>query len=52
MLYVGPNRHPINAQTSSAYADLGVEQIVAPLGARTVEKLALRADALIESVHG
>ena len=52
MLYVGPNRHPINSQTSAAYADLGVDQIVAPLGARTVEKLALRADALIESVHG
>ena len=52
MLYVGPNRHPITSQTSAAYAELGVEQIVAPLGARTVEKLALRADALIESVRG
>ena len=51
-LYVGPNRHPINAETTKAYADLGVEQLIAPLGAMSLEKLAMRADALLESVNG
>ncbi|NKC01408.1 MAG: TIGR03619 family F420-dependent LLM class oxidoreductase [Pseudomonadales bacterium] len=51
-LYVGPNRHPINTDTTQAYAALGVEQIIAPLGARSLDKLALRADALIDSIRG
>ncbi len=51
-LYVGPNRHPISTETTQAYAGLGVEQIIAPLGARSLDKLALRADALISSVRG
>ncbi len=46
-IFVGPNRHPINAETVRAYADLGVEQLVAPLGASTLEKLAVRTDALL-----
>ncbi len=46
-LFVGPNRNPINAQTIQAYADLGVEQLIAPLGAGNLEKLALRTDALL-----
>ena len=46
-LIVGPNRHPVNSQTVAAYADLGVEQLVVPLGASSVEKLEMRIDALL-----
>lgn len=48
-LIVGPNRHPITPETVAQYRELGVEQLVAPLGASTVEKLELRADALLEA---
>lgn len=51
-LYVGPNRHPVNAETVAAYRDLGVEQIIVPLGARSLDKLEARTDALLASVHG
>ena len=51
-LYVGPNRHPVNAETVSAYADLGVEQLIVPLGASSIEKLGARTDALISSITG
>ena len=46
-LYVGPNRHPVNDETIKAYADLGVEQLVLPLGASNLEKLEMRTDALL-----
>ncbi len=49
-LYVGPNRHPVTPETTAAYAGLGVEQLIVPLGARTLDKLEARADALLESV--
>ena len=48
-LYVGPNRHPINDESVAAYAELGVAQIIAPLGARSLEKLEMRTDALLAS---
>ncbi len=46
-LIVGPNRHPVNAGTIGEYAALGVDQLVVPLFASSVEKLAVRADALL-----
>ncbi len=46
-LIVGPNRHPVNAGTIGQYAALGVDQLVVPLFASSVEKLAVRADALL-----
>ncbi len=46
-LIVGPNRHPVNSQTVPAYRDLGVDQLVVPLFASSVEKLAVRLDALL-----
>ncbi len=49
-LIVGPNRHPVNAETARAYAALGVDQLVVPLFASSVEKLAVRADALLAEV--
>ena len=48
-LYVGPNRHPVTPETTAAYAALGVEQLIVPLGARSLDKLAARADALLAS---
>ncbi len=49
LLYVGPNRHPVNAETVAQYAALGVQQLIVPLGARTVEKLGARIDSLLAS---
>ena len=51
-VYIGPNRHPVNAGTVAAYERLGVEQLILPLGARTLEKLKIRASALMDQVHG
>lgn len=48
-LIVGPNRHPVTPQTVAAYAALGVDQLVIPVFASSVEKLALRIDALQEN---
>lgn len=50
-IFVGPNRHPINPDTVAAYADLGVEQIIAPLGASNLEKLEVRTERLLSSVR-
>ena len=49
-IVVGPNRHPVNAQTTAQYAQLGVEQLVVPLGASTLDKLEMRVDALLDEV--
>lgn len=46
-LIVGPNRHPVTAQTVPQYRELGVDQLVVPLGASSLEKLELRVDALL-----
>lgn len=51
-LYVGPNRNPVTPETVSAYADLGVEQLIVPLGASTLEKLEVRTEALVATVKG
>jgi probable F420-dependent oxidoreductase len=48
-LIVGPNRHPVTPQTVAAYAALGVDQLVIPVFASSVEKLAMRVDALLEN---
>ena len=47
-LIVGPSRHPINEQTVAQYRNLGVDQLVAPVFGASVEKLAMRIDALLE----
>ena len=46
-IYVGPNRNPVNPETVAEYAALGVEQVIVPLGARTLEKLEARTDSLL-----
>ena len=49
-IYVGPNRHPVNEQTIAGYAQLGVEQLILPLGASSLEKLEVRTDGLLAAV--
>lgn len=49
-IYVGPNRHPVTAESVAEYAALGVEQIILPLGAGSLEKLETRTDALLSMV--
>jgi len=49
-LIVGPNRHPVNEQTAAEYRNLGVDQLVVPVFGSSVEKLAVRIDALVEQV--
>ena len=46
-LIVGPNRHPVNAETLAAYRDLGVDQVVVPLFAGSIEKLTARLEAIL-----
>jgi probable F420-dependent oxidoreductase len=46
-LIVGPNRHPVNAQTIAAYRAHGVDQLVVPVFGSSVEKLGMRLDALL-----
>ena len=40
---VGPNRHPVNEQTTAQYESLGVAQLVVPLFGATLEKIEERA---------
>ncbi len=51
-LVVSPNRHPVNRQTINGYRELGVDQLVVPLGASSVDKLAARIDVLLENAQG
>lgn len=51
-LIVSPNRHPVNQQTITQYRALGVDQLVAPLGASNVDKLAVKIDLLLENAQG
>ncbi|MFT7651008.1 MAG: putative F420-dependent oxidoreductase [Limisphaerales bacterium] len=51
-LYVGPNRNPITTESVAAFTDLGVEQLIVPLGASTLEKLEVRTDALLAVIRG
>ena len=46
-LIVGPNRHPVNSQTIAAYRAQGVDQLVVPLFASSIEMLDLRLDGLM-----
>jgi len=49
-LVVGPNRHPVNAETAAAYAAQGVQQLVVPVFASSVEKLEARLQSLLSAV--
>ena len=46
-LIVGPNRHPVTAETVPQYRDLGVDQLVVPVFGSSVDKLGVRVDALL-----
>lgn len=46
-LIVGPNRHPVNEDTVAAYAAAGTDQLVVPVSAASLEKLAVRLDKLL-----
>jgi len=48
-LIVGPNRHPVNPETIAAYAAAGTDQLVVPVFAGSMEKLASRLDMLMSS---
>ena len=48
-LIVGPNRHPVNPETIAAYAAAGTDQLVVPVFAGSIEKLASRLDLLMSS---
>ncbi len=50
-LIVGPNRHPVNTQTMAQYEALGVDQLVAPVFASTLEKLEVKVDALMANAN-
>ncbi len=47
LIYIGPSTHPINPDTVAAYAELGVDQLVVPLAAGNLDKLASRAEAML-----
>ncbi len=49
-VFVCPNRNRITADSYAAYRDLGVDQLIAPLFARTIDDLERRADRLSEFV--
>ncbi len=51
-LIVSPNRHPVNQQTITGYRALGVQQLVVPLGASSLDKLAVKIDVLLENALG
>ena len=44
---VGPNRHPVNAETIGQYADLGVTQLIVPLFGSSIEKIEERASQFL-----
>jgi probable F420-dependent oxidoreductase len=46
-LIVGTNKHPVTQQTVSQYRGLGVDQLIVPLFASSVDKMAIRIDALL-----
>ena len=48
-LIVGPNRHPVTPETTVAYRDLGVDQLVVPIFGSSIDKLEVRLDALLET---
>ena len=51
-LIVGPNRHPVTPETTAAYRDLGVDQLVVPVFGSSLEKFEVRLDALLEAAVG
>ena len=46
-LVVGPNRHPVTVDTVAAYSAAGVDQLVVPVFAGSLDKLSDRLDALM-----
>ena len=48
-IYIGPNSHPITAESLVRYESLGVAQVIAPLMAGSLEKLQTRLERLLES---
>ena len=50
LVYVGPSSKPINPDTVAAYRDLGVDQLIVPLMAGNLERLARRRDRMVEAV--
>ena len=49
-IVVGPNKHPVNTQTISEYGKLGVDQLIVPMGAGSLNKLELKIDELLAQV--
>ena len=47
---VCPNRHKITAETVAAYRDAGVEQLISPVFARSLDDLKRRAERLLTTV--
>ncbi|MGA1371212.1 MAG: LLM class F420-dependent oxidoreductase [Pseudomonadales bacterium] len=45
-IHVGPNRHPITAETLAAYAEAGADQVIAPAFARDLNGLARKLEQL------
>jgi len=45
-IYVSPNRHPVTPETTSAYAEAGVEQLIIGLFARSLDELDSRIDRI------
>ncbi|MCZ6852672.1 MAG: LLM class F420-dependent oxidoreductase [Gammaproteobacteria bacterium] len=47
-VFVGPSTKPINSESVSQYRDLGVEQLIVPLMAGNIDRLARRVDKMLE----
>lgn len=45
-IYVGPNKHPITAETVGAYSDVGVDQLNVPVGGRDIDGFTRRAEKM------
>ncbi len=48
-IFVGPSTKPINSESVAQYRDLGVEQLIVPLMAGNIDRLARRVDNMLES---
>ncbi len=47
-IFVGPSTKPITPETVLQYSDLGVEQLIVPLMAGNIDRLAHRVDSMLE----
>lgn len=48
-VFVGPDRGSLDRESLAKYESAGVDQIIAPLAARSIDKLKVRLDALLQS---